>query len=86
MINLTDLTDEFAAAPVAASRLTAMSRIKAVLARASDAIVAARYEQANRIVLGHLARLDDAALTRMGMEPTEIQAVRSGTWRAAIPA
>jgi hypothetical protein len=84
MINLADLTDEFAAAPVADSRPTITSRIKAVLAHAADAIVASRQEQANRIVLSHLALQDDKVLAQLGMDAAEIRRVRTGAWRPAV--
>jgi hypothetical protein len=87
MINLTDLSDEFAApasVPTRAPRLPVTSKLKSLFAHASQAIVASRQDQANRYVRAYFARQDDAELARLGISAAEIVSIRDGTWRPNI--
>jgi hypothetical protein len=76
MINLTDLTDEFAA-PALASNPTTASKLRSGLGRFYSAWVKSREAQANRLVRRYLGQHDDAQLTRMGLTANEINGIRS---------
>jgi hypothetical protein len=83
MINMSDLTDEFASPAAALKQSNSFAvRCKAVLARASSNLLLARQAQAERYVQSYFARQDDAGLQLMGMCPAEIASVRAGTWQS----
>jgi hypothetical protein len=85
MINLTDLSDEFAspATPAATASNSIAAKFKATLAAVSNAIVDARQQQAEQLVRNYLVRQDDAGLAHLGMTADEIRSVRAGTWRGS---
>jgi hypothetical protein len=78
MINLTDLTDEFAA-PAASSTPTTGNKIRSALSRFHAAVVKSREAQANRSVHRYLGQHDDAQLVRMGFTVDEIIGIRAAT-------
>jgi hypothetical protein len=84
MINMTDLSDEFAspAAPANSAASTVGIKVKAALSAVRAAMVASRQAEAERTVRRYLAGRDDAYLMRMGMSADEIRSVRDGTWQA----
>ena len=85
MINMTDLSDEFAAPATPATSLIATIgvKVKAALTAVLTLIVKSRQAQAERTVRSYLAGRDDVQLMNMGMSADEIRSVRNGTWRSA---
>jgi hypothetical protein len=83
MINLTDLTDEFAS-PAAASAVSGAAiaaKLKAAFVRAYGAMVKSRQARADQLVRSYLGQHDDAQLTLMGVKADEIKNIRTATWR-----
>jgi hypothetical protein len=78
MINLTDLSDEFAA-PASPTKPAVADRLKATLHRISSALVKSRQAEADRLVRCYLAQHDDGQLARMGWIVDEIKVIRSTT-------
>jgi hypothetical protein len=79
MINLTDLTDEFASPAASSPPITA--KLKATLANAYGALIKSRQSRADQLVRSYLGQHDDAQLTRLGFKADEIKTIRSATRR-----
>jgi hypothetical protein len=76
MINLTDLTDEFAS-PTPVAKPAIAAALQSILGRFYSAMVKSRQAEADKLVRRYLGQHDDAQLTRMGCSADEIKAIRA---------
>jgi hypothetical protein len=82
MINLTDLTDEFAS-PGPVSKPAIAATLHSILGRFYSAVVKSRQAEADKLVRRYLGQHDDAQLTRMGCSADEIKVIRAPISRPA---